>query len=218
MKTRTDGNRSRKKPSKYIKMDRQLNTSQNINSDNSNGIRNHIVCAIITLVISAIFFIAGLKWGYSKKDARDALNENNPVIASSVDTIVGSHFASFTQDFLKNDEYLRYLDIYHVLYKSALEKLLPSGFKTIGIRNNSIINPGKFSSNDIEFDFDGSIEFYGNNFTVDMNLTNIYFKKDNSLSEANRVIDTINNYKVGELYRLDSSVTPGVGLLHNFGQ
>lgn len=90
-----------------------------------------------------------------------------------------------------------------------VERSFPGGYVTLGIRDNSIFNPGTFSNEHIQVDIEGTIKFEGKNCSVDIINKRIYFADtQQSLSGfVSRV--NIENYEVGRPYNASQLIVGG---------
>jgi len=182
----------RTKPDKKGKID-SIKTPKSDLKKSMNWILIHLVPIIFAFLIGYFFYRLTHKKDFQPIEDRTIRIEQN--------------VSQLRQDFLLNNDYKKYLEIYQLLFKNILEKSFTGGYTIFGVRDNTIYNPGNFNNENIQGKVEGTVSFSGKNCSVSIGISNLNFAKTGTrLSNFSTGVD-ITNYEIGKMYVVSPIVT-----------
>lgn len=173
-----------------------------------------------------IFFLLGLYFGINKSDIQQLLTKNNSSLDSLItkkDSIQAKEFKSqidtvalevakvdlklyfeisqLKEDELNVSEYKEKIRVYGYVYRSFLEQAFPGGYRTFGVRDNQVVDPGRLRNSKINFDVEGEIRIIGNTAHPNILIKNIEVSENGKMIwDDNLVKSRIENYDLGAIY------------------
>ncbi len=180
------------------------------------------------VIIPAVSLFIGWLLGVNKDDIKGVIRNNNTEILNGIDSTVinnnpniinpidssmhnvsneaTSNITSVLRQELSkinnNDMYYA-LRKYENLYKQLLDSFFPFGYATFQVNGNNIINLGN-SSDESTFRISGRVNFVENDVNYEIEQLGSVYLSGKSRISNNTITGTIENYKIGIPYILNS--------------